>query len=499
MAKCRHAAPHFHGCPGSGPSARPPRGRGANGCADEPRAGAGEPAGRHPRTRSSCCQRADPDRPPGHQGAGRALQHLVPRRLEERAARPVRLRAPLRAPDVPGQRELQRRLLQGDAADRRHEPERHDQHRPHQLLPDRAEGSARLHPVARVRPHGPLPRRAHAGAARRAAGRRPEREAAGPEPALRHRAGPDHPRDVSGGASLRPQRHRLDGRPAGRLARAGARVVPHLLRALERHPDAHRRHHARGSARQGRAVLRRVQPGHAGRAPEVLGRQAQRGAARGRLRSRVGAAALEDLEHPRVRPPRRDAARCVRRRAGRRPHRSPDQAARLRRADRHERQCVRGRQRDRRPVHGDGHRQARRRHGAHRAHRRRGDGAAHRRGPHARQSSRRCGPRNVAGMVRGLESISNKATILATAETYLGSPDAWKRSFELAADGDRARRVCGRPHVADRRLVQPDHPPVRLHIAGPGRRPEGHAAARAWRHHRRAASRRSSAPRCRTG
>jgi len=38
---------------------------------------------------------------------------------------------------------------------------------------------------------------------------------------------------------------------------------------------------------------------------------------------------------------------------------------------------------------------------------------------------------NVAGMVRGLESISNKATILATAETYLGSPDGWKRSFDL--------------------------------------------------------------------
>ena len=39
---------------------------------------------------------------------------------------------------------------------------------------------------------------------------------------------------------------------------------------------------------------------------------------------------------------------------------------------------------------------------------------------------------NVAGMVRGLESISTKATILATAETYLGSPDVWKRGFDLA-------------------------------------------------------------------
>ncbi len=49
-----------------------------------------------------------------------------------------RLRAPLRAPDVQRQRELQRRLLQGDRARRRHRPERHHQRRPHQLLPERA-------------------------------------------------------------------------------------------------------------------------------------------------------------------------------------------------------------------------------------------------------------------------------------------------------------------------------------------------------------------------
>ena len=40
-----------------------------------------------------------------------------------------------------------------------------------------------------------------------------------------------------GGASLRPQRHRLDGRPGCGLARAGAGVVPHLLRTVERGPD----------------------------------------------------------------------------------------------------------------------------------------------------------------------------------------------------------------------------------------------------------------------
>ena len=53
---------------------------------------------------------------------------------------------------------------------------------------------------------------------------------------------------------------------------------------------------------------------------------------------------------------------------------------------------------------------------------------------------------NISGMVRGLESIANKATILATAETYVGSPDGWKRSFELqrsatAADISAAARA----------------------------------------------------------
>ena len=76
-------------------------------------AGAGEHERGHPVHEVHAAQRPDADRPRGHQGAGRPFQHLVPRRLEERAARPVRLRAPVRAPDVSGQRELQRRLLQG--------------------------------------------------------------------------------------------------------------------------------------------------------------------------------------------------------------------------------------------------------------------------------------------------------------------------------------------------------------------------------------------------
>ena len=83
-------------------------------------------------------QRADADRARGPQGADRRGQRLVPRRLEEREAGQDRLRAPLRAPDVQRQRELQRRLLQGARAARRHRPERHHQRRPHELLPERA-------------------------------------------------------------------------------------------------------------------------------------------------------------------------------------------------------------------------------------------------------------------------------------------------------------------------------------------------------------------------
>ncbi len=232
-------------------------------------------------------------------------------------------------------------------------------------------------PVARVRSDGPLPRRADAGPARRAARRRPEREAPGAEPALRHRAGPDHPRDLPRGASLRAQRHRLDGRSAGRLARAGARVVPHLLRAVERRPDAVRRHHARGRAAPGsNATSAAFNPGTPVAHPKSWIAK-RTGAQREIAYDRVSAPRLiEDLEHSRVRQPRRGAARCLRRRARRRSHRAADEAARLRRADRDRRQRLRRRERDRRPVHGDRDRQARRRHGPHRAHRGRGDGAA---------------------------------------------------------------------------------------------------------------------------
>ena len=94
---------------------------------------------RHPVRAVRAAERPDAPRPRGPQGPDRRGQRLVPRRLEERAAGPHRLRPPVRAPDVQRERALQQGLLPGPArARRRHRPERHHQRGPHQLLPERA-------------------------------------------------------------------------------------------------------------------------------------------------------------------------------------------------------------------------------------------------------------------------------------------------------------------------------------------------------------------------
>ena len=99
-------------------------------------------------------QRPDGDRAHRPQGAGRGGQPLVPRRLEEREAGQDGFRPPVRAPDVPGLGELQGRVLQALRAGRCHEHERHDQFRPHELLPERADHGPRPRAVDGVGPHG---------------------------------------------------------------------------------------------------------------------------------------------------------------------------------------------------------------------------------------------------------------------------------------------------------------------------------------------------------
>ena len=77
--------------------------------------------------------------------------------------------------------------------------ERHDQLRPHQLLPERADHGARHGAVDGVRPHGPPARRRRPGAPRRAARRRAEREAPGREPPVRPRVRVGDARELPGG------------------------------------------------------------------------------------------------------------------------------------------------------------------------------------------------------------------------------------------------------------------------------------------------------------
>ncbi len=77
------------------------------------------------------------------------------------------------------------RLLQAAEGSRRDRFQRHHLVRPHQLFRDRAAPRARSRAVPRKRPDGLAHRRDHPGRARRAARRRPEREAPGRQPALR--------------------------------------------------------------------------------------------------------------------------------------------------------------------------------------------------------------------------------------------------------------------------------------------------------------------------
>ena len=135
------------------------------------------------------------ERPAGHparrsQAADRAREPVVPRRVEEREARPHRLRAPVRAHDVPGLEERRGRVLHLRRAGRRQRlrgrRQRHDQPGPHQLLRDGAVGEPRERPVVRVGSAADADRRHDQGEARQPARRREERAAPGArEPAVR--------------------------------------------------------------------------------------------------------------------------------------------------------------------------------------------------------------------------------------------------------------------------------------------------------------------------
>ena len=197
--------------------------------------------------------------------AARVGESLVSRRAGQRGSRPHRLRAPLRAHDVPGlEARAARHAFQVPRERRRQRHERHHRLRPHELLRDAALESAGAGAVARVRSHGLSARQARCGGAHQPAGRRAERAAPERgEPAVRHGRGSRRARAVSGRASVPRQRHGLAPGHSGREARRCEEIFQAVLRAEQREPGDRRRF--RQGADQGarRKVLRHVQEGRA--------------------------------------------------------------------------------------------------------------------------------------------------------------------------------------------------------------------------------------------
>ena len=107
--------------------------------------------------------------------------------------------------------------------------------------------------VPRIRPDGPSARRGHPAEARYPARRRPEREAAGRQPALRPRRICRAGRAVPARPSLSSLDDRLDGRSRRRQPGDGEGLVPLALRAEQCGAGARRRH------RPGRRAQRLVE------------------------------------------------------------------------------------------------------------------------------------------------------------------------------------------------------------------------------------------------
>ena len=185
--------------------------------------------------RRSPRERPPPDRRRGPPRPGRRGQRLVRRRLQARAAGQDRLRAPLRARDVPGLQARGQGRAHRARAGRRRDDERHDLAGPDELLRDDAVAPARPRPVARGGPDGDAARCAQPGEPRQPARGREEREAlVVRQPPVRHVAGEAPGPSLPARASLPPLHDRLDGGSRRRLDRGRQRVLPDLLRAEQR-------------------------------------------------------------------------------------------------------------------------------------------------------------------------------------------------------------------------------------------------------------------------
>ena len=163
----------------------------------------------------------------------------VPRRLEERAAWPHRLRAPLRAHDVQGLEERRAGAAHVDHF-RRRRPQQRLHHRGRNgLLADAARALHAARALDGSRPHGHAAR-GRRGVPARARGRQGRAADAHRQPAVRPVVR-DHLRPRVRGASLQEPDDRQHGRPRGRVDRGRARVPPDVLCAGERNARRRRR------------------------------------------------------------------------------------------------------------------------------------------------------------------------------------------------------------------------------------------------------------------
>ena len=233
----------------------------------------------------------------GPSRAGGGGRPLVPRRRGERAQGPQRIRAPLRAPHVPGIEAPARRRahrLRHAGAQRRHQPERHHHLGSHQLFRDHARRPARARALAGERSDGLSPRHRRSEEARYPARGGAQREAAEyRERAVRPRRGAPLRAALPAAESVLRLRDRLARGSDGGLRRGREGLLPHLLRAEQRFALDRRRFRDRESEAAGGEVLRsdRARAGQAAR--HGKDRAAGEGSARDAARSGAAGEGLD--------------------------------------------------------------------------------------------------------------------------------------------------------------------------------------------------------------
>ncbi len=258
----------------------------AAGRADRCRPRSRRPSAEAPVPDDDAAQRADGRAGGGSLDADRAPAALVSRRLEEREARPHRVRASVRAPDVQG--------LEERASPRR--TRRSSRRSAARATPTRPRTTTVFWETV---PSQYLPLVLWLEADRMATLRidkdtftnerevvKEERRMRDRQPAVRP-AERDHLRPGVHGPPLQAPDDRQHGGPRGGVDRRRARLLPHVLRAGERDAGARRRLRLGAGAAARRAVPRaRAEGGPSGAARHPAGAAADAGEARHARRSR---------------------------------------------------------------------------------------------------------------------------------------------------------------------------------------------------------------------